>query len=151
MYYWFVYFFFFFFSSRRRHTRCALVTGVQTCALPILSPGERTGVDGRSCGREKMTGTPENAAFSGVDAASRPRRGVLAAAIGTAALAGLLFGFDTAVIAGVTGHLTALFALPPETPGITLSAAPWGTLVGALFPCTPGHAFGRTARPPLNR
>src|SRR3546814_7076926 len=36
--------FFFFFSSRRRHTRCALVTGVQTCALPIwprrsITPG----------------------------------------------------------------------------------------------------------------
>src|SRR3546814_18227400 len=29
----------FFFSSRRRHTRCALVTGVQTCALPISSRG----------------------------------------------------------------------------------------------------------------
>src|SRR3546814_4257442 len=29
-----------FFSSRRRHTRCALVTGVQTCALPILSPAD---------------------------------------------------------------------------------------------------------------
>src|SRR3546814_5614782 len=28
-------FLYFFFSSRRRHTRCALVTGVQTCALPI--------------------------------------------------------------------------------------------------------------------
>src|SRR3546814_9128794 len=28
-------FLFFFYSSRRRHTRCALVTGVQTCALPI--------------------------------------------------------------------------------------------------------------------
>src|SRR3546814_2554515 len=28
----------FFFSSRRRHTRCALVTGVQTCALPIYRP-----------------------------------------------------------------------------------------------------------------
>src|SRR3546814_6862851 len=27
----------FFFSSRRRHTRCALVTGVQTCALPNLT------------------------------------------------------------------------------------------------------------------
>src|SRR3546814_7206767 len=27
----------FFFSSKRRHTRCALVTGVQTCALPIWS------------------------------------------------------------------------------------------------------------------
>src|SRR3546814_1008712 len=31
----FVLFVLFFFSSRRRHTRCALVTGVQTCALPI--------------------------------------------------------------------------------------------------------------------
>src|SRR3546814_11775671 len=30
----------FFFSSRRRHTRCALVTGVQTCALPICA-GDR--------------------------------------------------------------------------------------------------------------
>src|SRR3546814_10505529 len=35
-------FFFFFFSSRRRHTRCALVTGVQTCALPILRDGADT-------------------------------------------------------------------------------------------------------------
>src|SRR3546814_8216604 len=30
-----MFYFLFFFSSRRRHTRCALVTGVQTCALPI--------------------------------------------------------------------------------------------------------------------
>src|SRR3546814_1370709 len=37
--------FFFFFSSRRRHTRCALVTGVQTCALPIYAaaPGLSAG------------------------------------------------------------------------------------------------------------
>src|SRR3546814_5381812 len=36
---------YFFFSSRRRHTRCALVTGVQTCALPISgsSVGSETG------------------------------------------------------------------------------------------------------------
>src|SRR3546814_5010466 len=32
--------FLFFFSSRRRHTRCALVTGVQTCALPIYAVPE---------------------------------------------------------------------------------------------------------------
>src|SRR3546814_1666068 len=32
-----MYVLFCFFSSRRRHTRCALVTGVQTCALPILT------------------------------------------------------------------------------------------------------------------
>src|SRR3546814_2161475 len=37
VFYLFLFFVFFFFSSRRRHTRCALVTGVQTCALPISS------------------------------------------------------------------------------------------------------------------
>src|SRR3546814_11785691 len=36
--------FFFFFSSRRRHTRCALVTGVQTCALPICHGGSPGGL-----------------------------------------------------------------------------------------------------------
>src|SRR3546814_1636975 len=35
VYYCLLFFLVFFFSSRRRHTRCALVTGVQTCALPI--------------------------------------------------------------------------------------------------------------------
>src|SRR3546814_10525203 len=37
---------FFFFSSRRRHTRCALVTGVQTCALPIsaIVTGSTSGI-----------------------------------------------------------------------------------------------------------
>src|SRR3546814_3635758 len=34
----FIVIYFFFFASRRRHTRCALVTGVQTCALPISAP-----------------------------------------------------------------------------------------------------------------
>src|SRR3546814_11481661 len=37
-----VFYFVFFFSSRRRHTRCALVTGVQTCALPIFLYGSLT-------------------------------------------------------------------------------------------------------------
>src|SRR3546814_338747 len=36
----------FFFSSRRRHTRCALVTGVQTCALPIYDAGDPLGIGG---------------------------------------------------------------------------------------------------------
>src|SRR3546814_18199017 len=39
---------FFFFSSRRRHTRCALVTGVQTCALPILV-AISGGIDSTTC------------------------------------------------------------------------------------------------------
>src|SRR3546814_3960579 len=48
----FLYVVFFFFSSRRRHTRCALVTGVQTCALPI----SRSACS-RSCGRWLPSGT----------------------------------------------------------------------------------------------
>src|SRR3546814_5329270 len=36
----------FFFSSRRRQTRCALVTGVQTCALPIYTNRARNGHEG---------------------------------------------------------------------------------------------------------
>src|SRR3546814_15603738 len=43
----------FFFSSRRRHTRCALVTGVQTCALPISSPGSAS-----ASGPPAMEGLP---------------------------------------------------------------------------------------------
>src|SRR3546814_8979672 len=42
-------FVFFFFSSRRRHTRCALVTGVQTCALPISLPWNRGTAPGAYC------------------------------------------------------------------------------------------------------
>src|SRR3546814_7989360 len=40
---------FFFFSSRRRHTRCSLVTGVQTCALPICPLGWIGHIFGRFC------------------------------------------------------------------------------------------------------
>src|SRR3546814_19685985 len=39
----------FFFSSRRRHTRCALVTGVQTCALPISLPQIAIGEISKDC------------------------------------------------------------------------------------------------------
>src|SRR3546814_12704129 len=61
-----VFMFFFFFSSRRRHTRCALVTGVQTCALPIFQPRasgslpcEGRGVRRRVC--EPLVRAPTNA------------------------------------------------------------------------------------------
>src|SRR3546814_4348850 len=52
----------FFFSSRRRHTRCALVTGVQTCALPILfaPAGNALGVaEGTIVCRSSLT-SPDN-------------------------------------------------------------------------------------------
>src|SRR3546814_318562 len=44
--YFVIYILFFFFSSRRRHTRCALVTGVQTCALPIFGVRRRGVAEG---------------------------------------------------------------------------------------------------------
>src|SRR3546814_2800019 len=62
---------FFFFSSRRRHTRCALVTGVQTCALPISgSDGEDSGL-GPCRGR---SGGHGNRPCEGGADRSRPRR-----------------------------------------------------------------------------
>src|SRR3546814_4096105 len=57
-----------FFSSRRRHTRCALVTGVQTCALPI------SGGDG--CRAHRRTGHARTAA-----GARRPVRAAVATAV----------------------------------------------------------------------
>lgn len=64
-------------------------------------------------------------------------RGVL-----VGALAGLLFGFDTAVIAGVTGGLRTVYQLSPRGLGITVSSALWGTLAGALLAGAPGDRFG---------
>src|SRR3546814_11360977 len=46
----------FFFSSRRRHTRCALVTGVQTCALPICAPNKEVANPGWMTGAVELTG-----------------------------------------------------------------------------------------------
>jgi MFS family permease len=57
-------------------------------------------------------------------------------------LAGLLFGFDTAVIAGTTQGLTQAFRLDPSGLGMTVSSALWGTLLGALFAGRPGDRFG---------
>ncbi|MBV9341132.1 MAG: sugar porter family MFS transporter [Acidobacteria bacterium] len=60
-----------------------------------------------------------------------------------AALGGLLFGFDTAVIAGTTRALSETYHLSPGSLGITVAAALWGTVVGAMFAAIPGDRFGR--------
>ena len=57
-------------------------------------------------------------------------------------LAGLLFGFDTAVIAGTTSGLSATFHLDPTQLGVTVSSALWGTLLGAITAGMPGDRFG---------
>jgi sugar porter (SP) family MFS transporter len=60
-----------------------------------------------------------------------------------AALGGLLFGFDTAVISGTTRSLSEVFGLSPATLGVTVSSALWGTVAGALFAGYAGERFGR--------
>jgi len=60
-----------------------------------------------------------------------------------AALGGLLFGFDTAVISGTTGQLSQVFDLSSKSLGITVSIAIWGTVVGAMLAGFPGERYGR--------
>ena len=58
------------------------------------------------------------------------------------ALGGLLFGFDTAVIAGTTHQLTDIFHLTPGELGFTVSIALWGTVIGAMSAGAIGQKFG---------
>jgi MFS transporter, SP family, arabinose:H+ symporter len=60
-----------------------------------------------------------------------------------AALGGLLFGFDTAVIAGTTAALTKTFALTPLSLGVTVSIALLGTVIGSILAGIPGDRYGR--------
>ena len=58
-------------------------------------------------------------------------------------MGGLLFGFDTAVIAGTTQALTEAFGLTQFTLGVTVSSALVGTIFGAMLAGIPGDKFGR--------
>ena len=60
-----------------------------------------------------------------------------------AALGGLLFGFDTAVISGTTGALTGTYHLSPKLLGVTVASALWGTILGSIFAGAPGDRYGR--------
>src|SRR3546814_9725380 len=63
----------FFFSSRRRHTRCALVTGVQTCALPISSRRPLCAAAAKTSPKQKNR--PEIIIFNALPYFSRRRPG----------------------------------------------------------------------------
>jgi SP family arabinose:H+ symporter-like MFS transporter len=60
-----------------------------------------------------------------------------------AALGGLLFGFDTAVIAGTTHALTVAYRLSSGSLGFTVAAALLGTIFGAMLAGIPGDRYGR--------
>lgn len=63
----------------------------------------------------------------------------------TGALGGLLFGFDTAVIAGATHPLVAQYGLSDKQLGFTVSIALWGTVVGAIGSGPLGQRIGSRA------
>jgi SP family arabinose:H+ symporter-like MFS transporter len=60
-----------------------------------------------------------------------------------AALGGLLFGFDTAVISGTTRSLTEVYHLSPGLLGVTVTSALVGTIFGSMLAGIPGDKFGR--------
>ena len=60
-----------------------------------------------------------------------------------AALGGLLFGFDTAVIAGATQALKVLYHLSPSGEGFTVASALVGTVIGSMLAGIPGDRYGR--------
>ena len=66
----------------------------------------------------------------------------LAKATAVGALGGLLFGFDTAVIAGTTHQLSVVFGLTPSSLGLTVSIALWGTVIGAMSAGVIGQKYG---------
>jgi MFS transporter, SP family, arabinose:H+ symporter len=72
----------------------------------------------------------------------KPNSSLLKSTI-VAALGGLLFGFDTAVISGTTSDLAQVYHLRPDLLGVTVSAALIGTIVGAMLAGIPGDRFGR--------
>ncbi|MFV1964624.1 MAG: sugar porter family MFS transporter [Pirellulaceae bacterium] len=87
---------------------------------------------------DKTAGTPQRT--------SVPERGSLWYLSGVcmvAALGGLLFGFDTAVISGAIGLLKAQFALGPVMEGWVVSSALMGCITGAMAAGTLSDRFGR--------
>src|SRR3546814_163627 len=131
---------FLFFSSRRRHTRCALVTGVQTCALPISQPAatpvERLPLvvvhKSPSCGC--CTAWAEHMRKAGfpVDVRDEPN---VAPVKHRAGVPAGKHSCHTAMVAGyfIEGHVPAadvkrLLATKPDAKGLAVPGMPIGSL-----------------------
>ena len=61
----------------------------------------------------------------------------------TSALAGFIFGFDTVVISGAEQKIQGLWQLTPQQHGWAMSAALWGTVLGAVLGSVPTELLGR--------
>src|SRR3546814_16281885 len=103
---------FFFFSSRRRHTRCALVTGVQTCALPIYDGSRQGSVNASYYARGTLKWTPTELPI-------------------TLTISGDYANYKD------NGNPTATSAINPNGPLASFSGISQGVQSGAIPPNTP--------------
>src|SRR3546814_6041735 len=101
---------FFFFSSRRRHTRCALVTGVQTCALPIFDLADIVVTAQKRA--ERLRDVPISIGVMSGETLDRATVGGTAEALsrvaGVSTTTGLLSGATQIAIRGVTAGYSNL-------------------------------------------
>jgi MFS transporter, SP family, xylose:H+ symportor len=88
--------------------------------------------------------SPRSSYEAGGAADARVTAAIVLSAAG-AALGGLLFGFDTAVISGATQALQTRFALTDASLGFTVSSALIGTVIGSLVAGAPADRYGRRA------
>ena len=89
--------------------------------------------------------SPSLAATHAADVADARVTTAIALSAAGAALGGLLFGFDTAVISGATQALQTQFALSDAMLGFTVASALIGTVIGSLVAGAPADRFGRKA------
>src|SRR3546814_19914048 len=106
---------FFFFSSRRRHTRCALVTGVQTCALPIFDLADIVVTAQKRA--ERLRDVPISIGAMSGETLDRATVGGTAEALrrvaGVSTTTGLLSGATQIAIRGVTAGYANLSGSSP--------------------------------------
>ncbi len=86
--------------------------------------------------------SPVPASQSAGDKTPFPMNRYLLKGTAVGALGGLLFGFDTAVIAGATHQLTQVYSLTPSELGTTVAIALVGTVIGAMSAGSIGQKFG---------
>src|SRR3546814_19622854 len=121
---------YFFFSSRRRHTRCALVTGVQTCALPILKVVKLRGAGDREAARPYL-GVADRLLFD-----AKPP-----AAMKDALPGGNPVAFDWTLLAGTAWTLPSMLAgglTPANAPAAFPLSAPRAVYVTSDVGDAPG-------------
>jgi sugar porter (SP) family MFS transporter len=114
--------------------------GLLTLSLAKAAAFGRPHVNHRLANTKILLARRDFCTISGQTMALNP---TLLKSTGVAALGGLLFGFDTAVISGTTRSLTEVYSLTPWLLGVTVTSALIGTILGSMLAGIPGDRIGR--------